>query len=77
MSKIEVWMKYLVLDGGVEGSISNELCSCYTITYTFQMIYDVRWDEIMKYVCMSPHNAFGIYESNNLTLKWLLNNSVH
>ena len=51
MSKIEVWMKYLVLDGGVEGSISNELCSCYTITYTFQMIYDVRWDESMKYVC--------------------------
>ena len=41
------------------------------------MIYDVRWDESMKYVPMSPHNAFGIYESNNLTLKWLLNNSIH
>ena len=24
MSKIEVWMKYWVLDGGVEGSITND-----------------------------------------------------
>ena len=41
-----------------------------TQSHTFQMIYDVRrW----KYEICMPHNAaFGIYETNNLTLKWLL-----
>ena len=38
---------------------------------------DLRCKMRWKYeICMSPHNAFGIYESNNLTLKWLLNNSI-